>query len=151
MLCAFKAGFNALFALPRWILLHEDQISSWFKLNLATFSHFLPQFLCLFLLGPKLSGPSGLNDERQNLPLCTSAMVLMRLNKPCVRVLSLYYRCLMVRLKGSDEDSITTACCCSQPMATHSPTHPTHANRQHTPSHQHRSIHCHIITHTHFI
>ena len=81
-------------------------------------------FLSLYVFGLKHNGPSALNDERQNLSLCASATVLLfsycneteDVRVLCVCVLTLCYCCLMVRLKGSDEDSITVACC-SQPMA----------------------------------
>lgn len=80
VLCAFKAGINGPFAFFQSdSLLHGYHINSWLKHNLATFAHFLLHFasLSLHLLGPKRSGPSALNDERQNLLLCTSATVIL--------------------------------------------------------------------------
>lgn len=66
--------------LSKWdILLHGLHINSWLKSNLATFPLFATHltFLSVHHLGLKNSGPSALNDERQNLLLCTSATAIL--------------------------------------------------------------------------
>lgn len=97
------------------------------------FHHFSPHntFLSLYVLGLKHSRPSALNDEAHNLLLGTPVTAILfrccneteRAVCACVPACVLCYRCLMVRLKGSNEDSITVACCCSQPVATRTHTH----------------------------
>lgn len=74
-----KLALMAFFISGWDIPLHGLHINSRLKYNLATFPHFPPHitFLSLCLLGLKHSAPSALNDERQNLLLCTSATVIL--------------------------------------------------------------------------
>lgn len=68
------------FPLTRWdIILHGLHINIWLKNNLPTFLHFATHltFLSVYLSGLRHSGPSALNDERQNLLLCTSATAVL--------------------------------------------------------------------------
>lgn len=141
MLCAFKAYINGISVI--WIPVHGLHINRLLKTQPCTFSS-PASIAVLCLLGLKNIGPSTLNVERQNLLLCTSATaILFSYCNESEGTVCECYCCLMVRLKGSDENSITVACCCSQPMATN--TH-THVHTQ-----QCRSIHCQKITHTHSI
>lgn len=138
MLCAFKAYINGLSVI--WIPVHGLHINRLLKTQPCTFSS-PASIAVLCLLGLKNIGPSTLNVERQNLLLCTSATaILFSYCNASEGTVCECYCCLMVRLKGSDENSITVACCCSQPMATNT----------HTCVHtqQCRSIHCQKITHT---